>query len=89
MIPIVLVSPSDTFIIIGGSEERRRLMDVTIAQTDHSYIEALTRYNKALQQRNTLLKQDEEPDAEIMGIFEEQMASAGQEVFMRRTAFAE
>ncbi len=89
LIPIVLVSPTDTYFIIGGSEERRRLMDVTIAQTNHSYIDALTRYNKALQQRNTLLKQEAEPEPEVLSIFEEQMAASGEEIFKARTAFAE
>ena len=89
LIPIVMVSPDDTSLIGGGSEERRRLMDVVIAQINRTYMDALNRYNKALQQRNTLLKQEEEPDAEMMGIFEEQMALAGEEVFRQRTLFAE
>ena len=89
LIPIVLVSPADTYLIIGGSEERRRLMDVTIAQTNRSYMDALNRYNKALTQRNVLLKQTEEPDEEMMSIWEEQMAMAGEEIYRQRTAFAE
>ena len=52
-IPLVMVSPSDTELISGGSEERRRFMDVVISQYDKEYLEALIRYNKALQQRNT------------------------------------
>ena len=89
LIPIVMVSPADTYLIIGGSEERRRLMDVTIAQTNRSYLDALNRYNKALTQRNVLLKQTEEPDEEMMCIWEEQMAMAGEEIYRQRTAFAE
>ena len=89
LIPIVLVSPADTYLIEGGSEERRRLMDVVIAQMDRSYMEALNRYGKALQQRNVLLKQDDEPDAEMMSIFEEQMAVAGEAIFRQRTLLAE
>ena len=89
LIPIVMVSPADTYLIEGGSEERRRLMDVVIAQTDRPYMEALSRYNKALQQRNALLKQDEEPDVEIISIFEEQMAAAGEEIYRQRAAFTE
>ena len=84
LIPVVLVSPSDTLLIEGGSEERRRLMDVVISQMDRSYIEALNRYNKALQQRNTLLKQEEEPDDEVMGIWEEQMAAEGERYSAKR-----
>lgn len=89
LIPLVLVSPSDTLLIEGGSEERRRLMDVVIAQQDRQYMEALTRYNKALAQRNTLLKQEEEPDADVMALFEEQMAAEGERIYNRRTAFVE
>ena len=88
LIPIVMVSPGDTQLIDGGSEERRRLMDLVISQLDHSYIDALNRYNKALQQRNTLLKmEDREPDPEVMSLWEEQMALAGENIFKKRTAF--
>ena len=55
LIPVVVVAPSDTLLIDGGSEERRRLMDMVISQYDRSYIDAMNRYNKALQQRNVLL----------------------------------
>jgi len=89
LIPIVMVSPADTYLIEGGSEERRRLMDVTISQTNHPYMDALSRYNKALQQRNSLLKQDDDPDVEIISIFEEQMAAAGEEIYRQRQLFAE
>lgn len=89
LIPVVMVSPADTCLIDGGSEERRRLMDVVIAQMDHAYIDSLGRYNKALQQRNTLLRQDDEPDPEIISIFEEQMAETGEEVFRQRAQLAE
>ena len=90
LIPIVMVSPSDTMIIEGGSEERRRLMDQGIAQVDRPYIEALNRYNKALQQRNAMLRDESrEPDAEVMTLWEEQMAREGELIFARRTAFVE
>ena len=87
LIPVVTVSPSDTLLIEGGSEERRRLMDLVISQYDRSYIEALNRYNKALQQRNTMLKAEEEPDAEVMSLWEEQMASTGEEIYRKRDSF--
>ena len=89
LIPLVMVAPGDTLLIEGGSEERRRLMDVVIAQQDRQYLDALSRYNKALTQRNMLLKQEEEPDADVMSILEEQMAVEGERIFLRRTAFVE
>lgn len=87
LIPVVVVSPSDTLLIEGGSEERRRLMDMVISQYDHGYIEALGRYNKALMQRNSMLKMDDEPDSEMFDIWEEQMAVEGELLFRRRDDF--
>ena len=56
LVPLVIVSPLDADLIAGGSDERRRFMDVVISQYDRTYMEALLNYNKALQQRNALLK---------------------------------
>ena len=89
LIPLVMVSPSDADLIAGGSEERRRFMDMVIVQYDHDYLEALTRYNKALQQRNVLLKQEDEPDGELMSLWEEVMAREGTRVYEKRRAYVE
>ena len=87
LIPIVMVAPADNMIIDGQSEERRRLMDMVISQFDHAYIDQLSRYTKALQQRNSLLRQDEEPDASLLDVLEEQMGYEGECVFAAREAF--
>jgi DNA replication and repair protein RecF len=89
LITIVMVSPNDTLLIDGSSEERRRFMDVVISQQDRSYIEELNRYNKALQQRNTLLKQDQSLDLDVMAILEEQMAHSGEAIYRRRAKLVE
>ena len=79
---------SDTLLIEGTSEERRKLMDIVISQYDRSYIDALARYNNAHQQRNTLLKmEDQEPDPLLMQLWEEQMAEAGETLYEKRAAF--
>ena len=87
MIPLVMISPSDAMLIEGVSEERRRLMDMVISQYDRAYMESVNRYNKALQQRNSMLKQEEEPDPEIMSLWEEQMAMEGERIYERRRVF--
>lgn len=87
LIPLVMVSPADSILIGGGSEERRRFMDVVISQFDREYLDALIRYNKALQQRNTLLKADMEPDDELMLVWEEMMAATGAVVYRKRKEF--
>lgn len=87
LIPLIFVSPYDTSLIAGGSEERRRLMDVVISQYDHNYLEALTNYNKALQQRNSLLKMENEPDAMLLDIWEREMARHGTAIYNARESF--
>lgn len=89
LIPLIFVSPADASLIEGGSEERRKLMDVVISQYDYSYIEALANYNKALQQRNALLKMEEEPDAALMEIWEQEMARNGELIYQKRDQFVQ
>ena len=89
LLPLIIASPADSAIIAGGSEERRRLMDIVISQYDTEYMAALTAYNKALQQRNAMLKAEEEPNEEVMGVFEEMMAETGERIYAKRQAFVE
>lgn len=89
LFPLVMVSPADAALIAGGSEERRRFMDMVISQYDREYLDALVRYNKALQQRNTLLKQEQEPDGELMALWEEMMAREGETIYRKRQAYVE
>ncbi len=89
LIPLVYVSPYDVSLVDGGSEDRRKLMDVVISQYDISYIEALTNYNKALLQRNALLKMETEPDLALMELWEQQMAVNGERIFAKRQAFVD
>ena len=76
-LPLVMVSPADSELIAGGSDERRRFMDVVISQYDKEYLDALIRYNKALVQRNTLLKSEQPVEEELFLVWEEMMAQAG------------
>ena len=87
LIPLVMVSPADQILVLGGSDERRRFIDMVICQYDTSYTEALMRYNKALLQRNALLKAEEEPDSEVMLVFEEQMAREGEYIYRKRSEY--
>ena len=89
LLPLIIASPNDSNIISGGSEERRRLMDIVISQYDPEYLTALSAYNKALQQRNALLKAEEEPQPEILSLFEEMMAENGERIYQKRNAFIE
>lgn len=54
--PIVTSTPADTRLIGGPAEERRKLMDMVISQSNPSYLSTLMRYNKSLDNRNRMLK---------------------------------
>jgi len=86
-LPLVMVSPADSDLISGGSDERRRFMDVVISQYDKEYLNALIRYNKALMQRNILLKNEQQMDPELYLVWEEMMAAAGEIVYHKRATF--
>ena len=89
LIPLILVSPSDTMLVEGGSEMRRKMIDIVISQYRPDYLEALVRYNTALQQRNALLKMEEEPDLSLMELWEEEMAREGERIYVARNDFLE
>ncbi len=88
-IPLVLIAPSDSFLVSGGSDERRKFMDVVISQYDSLYLEHVIRYEKTLKQRNALLKSEAEPDASVMDVLEEMMSESAAVVYDRRKAFVE
>lgn len=88
-IPLVMVSPVDTELISGGSDERRRFMDIIISQYDQEYLKLLISYNKALQQRNALLKMETQPDGELFLMWEQIMADAGTKIYERRKALTD
>lgn len=89
LLPLVMVSPSDTELISGGSEERRRFMDLVLSQFDKEYLYSLMRYNKALQQRNALLKIEGPIDDTLLDLWDEQLSNEGQIIYIKRKAFVD
>lgn len=89
-IPLIIVTPSDTNLISGGSEERRRFVDTVISQYDAIYLENLIRYNRALQQRNNLLKQFSGQNTfqlESLEVWDEQLIKYGEQIHDVRVSF--
>ncbi len=86
--PLVLVSPADMDLVNGSSEERRRFMDIVISQTDARYLDAVIRYERALEQRNKLLR-DEASDPGLYAAIEMQMEAAAEYICHRRRQWTE
>lgn len=89
LIPLVMIAPTDSALVTGGSEERRKFLDSAIVQYDASYLEALIRYDRALKQRNVLLRSEEEPDPGLLDVLEDIMNEAGRVIYQRRKEFVE
>src|SRR5579885_1832498 len=52
LLPHILYTPEDTDLIRGGPNERRRFLDLHLAQIDPLYVHHWLRYNRAMKQRN-------------------------------------
>lgn len=88
--PLVTVTPTDSVLVSGGSEERRRFMDTVISQYNKQYLDHLIAYNRVLSQRNALLKRMAEnqiPDDGTLEVLDMQMEQFGMPVFIARKAF--
>lgn len=88
LLPLVMISPADVELIRGGSDERRRFVDMIISQQDKPYLHALIQYNKALYQRNVLLK-NQSRDHSLFEILETQMTMYGTLVYETRKRLIE
>lgn len=91
-IPLVMISPYDHELIQGGSEIRRKFLDGVISQTDNMYLEQLLQYQKALEQRNKLLKifyEDRYFDEAMLSLWDEQLVRLGIPIYEKRKEFLE
>lgn len=88
---LVLFSPEDLNIIKSGPSERRRFLDQELCQIDKIYFYNLSRYQKALMQRNRLLKDMYfRPElGRTLSAWDEQLVRYGTKVIERRRKFLE
>ncbi len=90
LLPLVMVSPSDSGLITGGSDERRKFIDGVISQYNQAYLSDLLKYNRALLQRNNLLKQFASEncfDKELLSVWDDRMIEYGQRIHGEREQF--
>jgi DNA replication and repair protein RecF len=92
LIPLVMISPADSILINGASEERRKFMNGVIAQYSRVYLENLIQYNRALNQRNRLLRDfavSRSFDREMLEVWDEQLIRYGKPIFEERRRFVD
>ena len=86
-IPAVLFTTLDIEIITGSPGARRRFLDFTVAQSDRTYARALSRYDKAVSQRNALLRRIQKGEASVeeLGPWDDAVVEDGGMIIDRRT----
>ena len=85
-INVVLFSPEDLMLVKGGPVVRRKYLDNEISQVSHTYCHNLINYNKALFQRNNLLRSIREgkEKPQSLDIWDMQLAEFGQRIICKR-----
>ena len=83
-----LFSAEDIDIVFGPPAGRRRYLDVLLSQVSRRYLQALSRYQRALAQRNALLKAMREGrgDAGELALWDESLCAEGGVVLAERWA---
>ena len=89
IINIVFFSPEDLNIIKNGPAERRRFIDLELAQLDKVYLNDLSNYNRIINQRNKLLKDcyNQKELLDTLDIWDIQLVHYGQKIIDRRNKF--
>ena len=87
-IPVVLFEPDDLQFLSGSPTRRRNFLDYFLSQIFPSFQLALARYNKALKQRNNLLKRDNVSKDELFP-WNLMLAEYGAEIISKRQDFLE
>jgi DNA replication and repair protein RecF len=88
--PLVMISPSDSELILDGSEVRRKFIDSIISQYDKHYLDSLISYNHALHQRNALLKyfyEQRQFDALSLEVWDDKLIQYGETIISKRNQF--
>ncbi len=86
----VFFSPGELRLIQDGPDERRRFMNISISQTSPAYYTALLRYNKILDQRNTLLKnRDVDLVLDTLPVWDEQLCKYAAVIVQKRAEFVD
>lgn len=83
-LPSVFLTAEDLLRLSGPSRERRRSLDRAAQALHPGHAADLSRYERARASKARLLSGSAPPDPDAVGVFEEEMATAGARVALRR-----
>lgn len=85
--PVVCFEPGSHALIGGGSEQRRRFLDWGLFHVEQNFLPTWRRYQRALRQRNALLKSS--ASDEELSPWEVELAAAGERLHGLRSDYVE
>lgn len=86
--PVILFEPDDLRLLSGSPARRRQFIDTFITQLNPRYSATLHRYERALKQRNTLLKKPEVTQDAVF-VWDVALAEYGAEMIRQRSQVIE
>lgn len=86
VVPTVFFSPDEMRIVKEAPSDRRRFMDIALCQMSKAYFYVLSRYNKALMQRNKLLKSGYATN-DALDVWDMQLSDSGARIIKTRRGF--
>jgi DNA replication and repair protein RecF len=84
---VVCFEPGSHALIAGSAEERRRFLDWGVFHVEQEFLAAWRRYQRALKQRNSLLRKGSSTDEALYEPWEQELARAGTAIDQWRRSY--
>ena len=86
LVPVVIASPNDNYLISDAAEARRKHINALLSQLDDNYLNVVVKYNALLANRNKLLKTPTQSSDEIIEVIDMQLVPLAQQIHAVRLA---
>ncbi|MDP4177879.1 MAG: DNA replication/repair protein RecF [Bacillota bacterium] len=83
----VMFSPEDLKIVKESPANRRKFLDIELCKLDNKYYYNLVKYNKVLDERNTMLKKWNSQINDVIDIYDEQLSEFGAYIIKERMLY--
>ena len=84
---VVCFEPGSHALIAGSAEERRRYLDWGVFHVEHDFLSGWRRYQRALKQRNSLLRSASAPTDALFTPWETELAQSAHQIDLQRRAY--
>ncbi|MEO9090526.1 MAG: DNA replication/repair protein RecF [Rhodanobacter sp.] len=84
---VVCFEPGAHALIAGAAEERRRYLDWGVFHVEHAFLAGWRRYQRALKQRNSLLRLGSAPSDALFEPWEFELSQAAHQIDLMRRAY--